>query len=265
VARTDHGKPEFMWHTILFTDGDCWLKPDVIARALLVAEREQADHVTLTPGVTAQTAWAKAWHLAFLISLTNWIAGVNRDGRKSYLGLGAFNLVRALAYRQCGGYQALRLTVLDDVKLGLLLRRAGKRTRAFIGGDDVECHWGATVPAMIKVMEKNYFAAIEYRTSHVMGVTLAGALLWGSAFIGPFTGSLAGGAPAVALGVMGLPAWILARRLGWSMVGAALTPFIFPALLYAIVNSAWVTLRQGGVRWRDTFYSLDTLRRGTLR
>ena len=64
---------------------------------------------------------------------------------------------------------------------------------------------------------------------------------------------------------MGLPAWILARRLGWSMVGAALTPFIFPALLYAIVNSAWVTLRQGGVRWRDTFYSLDTLRRGTLR
>ena len=190
---------------------------------------------------------------------------MNRDGRKSYLGLGAFNLVRALAYRQCGGYQALRLTVLDDVKLGLLLRRAGKRTRAFIGGDDVECHWGATVPAIIKVMEKNYFAAIEYRTSHVMGVTLAGALLWGSAFIGPFTGSLAGGAPAVALGVMGLPAWILARRLGWSMVGAALTPFIFPALLYAIVNSAWVTLRQGGVRWRDTFYSLDTLRRGTLR
>jgi hypothetical protein len=31
------------------------------------------------------------------------------------------------------------------------------------------------------------------------------------------------------------------------------------------VNSAIVTLRQIGVRWRDTFYSLDNLRRGNVR
>jgi hypothetical protein len=31
------------------------------------------------------------------------------------------------------------------VKLGLLLRRAGKRTRGFIDGEDAECHWGTTV------------------------------------------------------------------------------------------------------------------------
>jgi hypothetical protein len=35
-----------------------------------------------------------------------------------------------MVYEQCGGYEALRLTVLDDVKLGLLVRRAGGRTRA---------------------------------------------------------------------------------------------------------------------------------------
>jgi cellulose synthase/poly-beta-1,6-N-acetylglucosamine synthase-like glycosyltransferase len=64
---------------ILFTDADCWLKPDVLARALRVAEREAADHVTLTPGVTAETPAARAWHLAFLTSLAGWIAGVNRD------------------------------------------------------------------------------------------------------------------------------------------------------------------------------------------
>src|SRR6266571_8688262 len=40
---------------ILFTDADCWLKPDVIRRALLVAEREGADHLTLTPGVAPET------------------------------------------------------------------------------------------------------------------------------------------------------------------------------------------------------------------
>src|SRR6266404_6022323 len=30
---------------ILFTDADCWLKPDVIARALRVAAREKVEHV----------------------------------------------------------------------------------------------------------------------------------------------------------------------------------------------------------------------------
>src|SRR6185436_19347390 len=141
---------------ILFTDADCWLKPDVIARALNVAEREGVDHITLTPGVPADGAAVQAWHLAFLLSLADWFAGVNRDRPKRYLGMGAFNLVRASAYRACGGYEALRLTVLDDVRLGLLLRRAGKRTRGFIGGDDTECHWGTTVREMVQVMEKKY-------------------------------------------------------------------------------------------------------------
>ena len=111
---------------ILFTDADCWLKPDVIARALRVADREAADHITLTPGVAAETLGARAWHLAFLTRLASWISGVNRDRPNAYLGIGAFNLVRASAYRECGGYEALRLTILDDVKLGLLLHRAGK-------------------------------------------------------------------------------------------------------------------------------------------
>src|SRR6185436_10465400 len=99
---------------ILFTDADCWMKPDVIARALQVAERDGADHITLTSGLASAGVGLKASHLMFLISLANWFSGVNRNRPKSYLGIGAFNLVRASAYRQCGGYEALRLTVVDD-------------------------------------------------------------------------------------------------------------------------------------------------------
>src|SRR5437762_8983591 len=102
--------------------------------------------------------------------MADWISGVNRDRPERYLGLGAFNLVRQPAYRECGGYEALRLTVLDDVKLGLLLRRAGKRTRAFLGADDVECHWGTSVWSMIMIMEKNYFATLEYRVPLALGL-----------------------------------------------------------------------------------------------
>ncbi len=44
-----------------------------------------------------------------------------------------------------------------------------------------------------------------------------------------------------------------------------MTPLLYPVLFFAIVNSTVVTLRQGGVRWRDTFYALDMLRRDNVR
>jgi glycosyltransferase involved in cell wall biosynthesis len=72
---------------ILFTDADCWLKPDVVARAVCVAEREQADHIALTPGLATSSVGTQAWHLAFLISMANWISGVNRDRLEPISGL----------------------------------------------------------------------------------------------------------------------------------------------------------------------------------
>jgi cellulose synthase/poly-beta-1,6-N-acetylglucosamine synthase-like glycosyltransferase len=250
---------------LLFTDADCWLEPDVMARALRVAERDAADHITLTPGVAPETLSASAWHLVFLAGLANWISGVNRDRPGAHLGIGAFNLVRASAYHVCGGYEALRLTVVDDIKLGLLLHRAGRRTRAFLGGADVDCQWGTTVPRMMKIMEKNYFAAVDYRLARVLGGAIVLMLLFGTSIIGLWTGTVAGVAAGVAPWSLAVPAAIFARRLGWSLGSAAITPLLYPVLFFAVVNSAVVTLRQGGVRWRDTFYSLDALRRGNVR
>jgi hypothetical protein len=40
---------------------------------------------------------------------------------------------------------------------------------------------------------------------------------------------------------------------------------MFPFFLLAVLNSTFVTLRQGGIRWRETFYPLATLRAGGLR
>ncbi len=259
------GASEATGDWILFTDADCWLKPDVIARALRVAERDAADHVTLVSGLDGGSIGLKASHLLFLISLANWISGVNRNRPQSHIGIGAFNLVRATAYRQCGGYEALRLTVVDDVKLGLLLRRAGKRTRAFIGGDDVECHWGTTAWGTVKLMEKNYFAAVDYRT----GLVLAGSgfviLVFTILVLGLVSGTWIGLAAALSPFLVIVPAAVLARRLGWSCRSAFYVPLMFPLFLYSVLNSTFVTLRQGGIRWRETFYPLQTLRAGNMR
>jgi len=250
---------------LLFADADCWLRPDVVSRALDVALRDRVEHVTLTPGVAPRTAAARAWHIAFLISLANWFSGVNRNRPRAYLGMGAFNLVRRDAYDNCGGYKVLRMSVVDDVRLGMLLRRAGCHTRGFIGGDDVECDWGTSVPQMIRIMEKNYFAILEYRTVPALIAGLGGLLFWTAALVAPLTLTRSGLVSGAALLSLWIPAGIVSRRLGWPVAGTLVTPFVYPALFYAILRSTWITLRQGGIRWRETFYPLETLRRERVR
>ena len=160
---------------------------------------------------------------------------------------------------------ALRLTVVDDIKLGLLLRRAGKRTRAFLGVEDVECHWGTTVRSMIKIMEKNYFAAIDFKLWVVVLGTPSVMTVLAVLILGLCSGTTLGLAAGLSPFSLVLPAGILARRLGWAWPCALVVPFMIPVFLYTLLNSTFVTLRQGGVRWRDTFYPLKSLRDGNAR
>ena len=118
---------------------------------------------------------------------------------------------------------------------------------------------------MIEVMEKNYFAAIDYRLPLAILIGIGGPLLWMTALAGPLTGSVAGVGAALALLSLVLPAVLITRRLRWPVRGALVAPFVYPALCYAVLNSALTTIRHGGVRWRDTFYSLKDLRAGTVR
>lgn len=233
---------------ILFTDADCWMTPDLIMRAVRQAKRDGVEHIALAFSPSSPSFSAQAAFVLFLLGTASWMSGANRDRPKSHVGFGAFNLVRAPAYRQCSGHEALRLTVLDDMKLGLLLRRAGKRTRAFLGGADLECHWGTSAWSMVKLLEKNYFAALDYRVGLVAAASLA--FLGASTVIvlGLISETAAGMAAALSPLFMIVPGAVLARRLGWPWSCAALLPLLFPLFQFILLNSTWKTLRQGGIR-----------------
>jgi hypothetical protein len=107
------------------------------------------------------------------------------------------------------------------------------------------------------------------RTFRVGGLVLAGSVFVILAFsiliLGLISGTVAGLAAALSPLSLVLPATILARRLGWSWSPAVYVPFMLPLFLYALLNSAFTTLRRGGIRWRDTFYPLKVLRAGNVR
>lgn len=247
---------------ILFTDGDVWMEPDVLARAVATAHASGADHVVLAPDCPQRTFASRAALAMFSLALLRPMRAANADRRgwRAGVGIGAFNLVRASAWRAIGGHRLLALEVVDDVELGRSLARAGFRTRAFLAVRDVRADWGGTAPLVVRALEKNAFAELGYSSALAFGVVLATLALVALPLHGLASASPAGIASCVAMHTIGVPAWIVARRAGRVEPAAVLAWFGALVLAAATARSAWISLRQGGVRWRGTLHSLTELR-----
>lgn len=265
------GSREARGEWLLFTDADIWLSDEAIARGVAAGVREGVDHICLIPGVDHATTLGKGALMSFSLAWVTHASRVNRDRPRSCVGVGAFNLVRAETYRRFGGHERLRMEVIDDLKLGLLVRASGGRTRVFIGGRDVDADWGASLPGMVRDLEKNYFAVLGFRLWLAALVVLAFACAWLPGALGPILG-LAFGGPALLAGFAAfaglmanaIPTAMLAVRMGWSARHAVLAPLLIAILPVALANSAIRTTLRGGIRWRDHFYPTNALKAGLV-
>ena len=257
---------------ILFTDGDIHLGSDVLARALAHAAKEEADHIVLGPAIDGQSFAARSATAAFGATMLPLLAAANSDFKHGGVGIGAFNLVRRSAWESVGGHQQLKLEVVDDIGLGRLLARAGFRTRAAFAGHEVVADWARTLRGVPRALEKNMFAQMGYSLPKALCFSFAALVYWLAPFAGLAAGLFAEGWTARAGGIAfaamfsTIPASVKGARVtGSGLLPALLSPLFFFALPWAMLNSTFVTLRQGGVRWRDTFHPLAELRAGRLR
>lgn len=245
---------------LLFLDADSWLDPQVVARAIAQAQADEADHLCLVPGLGPCTLVGQAAVSILTLGLLGIALGVNRDWRFSYVGVGAFTLMKRDAYDRIGGHGGVRLQVIEDFSLGYLVRRAGLRSRLYDGIAEVEVRWAHSAPSMMQVLEKNLFAKLGFSKFRAVCNVLLVWAIWALPLSGPFLGSAAGWAALIAMGGSVVPASMVAARHGWSPIAGILAPLTLPLLAVATARSAWITVCQGGVRWRDTFYPLALLR-----
>jgi hypothetical protein len=250
---------------LLFTDADTWLEPFTAARAVRAAERAGVEHVCVIPGFARTSFWGRAALTAFAPALVGLAAMVNLDLPFGFGGVGAFNLIRRDAYERIGGHERLRMEVVDDLKLGRLVRQAGLRTRFFFGARDLEVEWGLTPRGMLKVLRKNHFAGLGYRTGLASAAIVLGTLVWLAGALGWTLGRPAGWAATAAWLLAIVPAWQFCRRHGWGVGPALAAPLASVLMFVSLANSMIATLREGGVRWRETFYPLAELREGVVR
>ncbi len=249
---------------LLFTDADVVFAPDVLRRAIVCAEKTKSDHLVVAPTML-QRRWDEGIVLGFFQAASLWSARPwkipDARAKRDSIGVGAFNMVRREAYEAVGGFPALRMEVLEDIQLGIRLKRAGYTQRMVFGPGMVQVHWASGVNGLLRVMTKNMFSLFRFKP----WLLLAGCAAMFVGFVLPFGWIFAGGALRYA-GVITAAAIVLIYRAygrisGFSAWYAVLFPVGALLMIVALLRSMVMTWRQGGVLWRGTFYSLSELRK----
>jgi hypothetical protein len=75
---------------------------------------------------------------------------------RDHMGVGAFNLVRRPVYDAVGTYRALRMEVIDDMKLGKVIKNAGFAQRNVSGEDLISLHWAKGAFGIANSLTKNF-------------------------------------------------------------------------------------------------------------
>lgn len=248
---------------LLFTDADVVFEPTALARAVGYFEQQRLDHLTIGPE-TRMPSWLLSsfvvlFCILFYLYIRAW--GIRNPKSTAHVGIGAFNLVRADVFRRLGGFQPIAMRPDDDLKLGKLVKSGGCRQDLLAGAGMLSVEWYASVRELAVGFEKNAFAAVDYNLPFVVLYT-SSILLFN---VWPFAAVFLTWGPtrwlyfACALALWSM-AWGCARGIGqpWH------TALGFPVSALLLVLISWrsvlLTYWRGGIRWRDTRYSLAELR-----
>lgn len=248
---------------LLFTDADVLFDPTAIRRTLAEAVATQADHFVTFPTPLVKTA-GEGMMLGFLQVMGLWVTrpwlAANPQATRDAIGIGAFCLVKPEAYQQVGGFEALRLEVLEDVNFARNIKKNRLRQRVAIAPGMVSLHWAAGAMGIVHVMTKNLFAVFNFRLWLMLLAAAGIKLLTLLPFFFLFFHATRLPAVLTLACIAGL--YILSAR------HSRISPWyaiLFPAgavmFLISLLRSTTATLRQGGVIWRGTFYPLTELRK----
>jgi glycosyltransferase involved in cell wall biosynthesis len=252
---------------MLFTDADVRFQPDALRRAVTMEKALQLDHLTLLVDMDMTGFWETVLMTFFGLAfhLGNLPYSVSNPNSRMYVGVGAFQLLARAAYEKSGTHRRLAMEVIDDMKLAKLVKQAGFRSAVGVAEAAVVVRWQAGLGNLLRGTTKNFFAAFGYRlwfavlgvaAMLAMNVLPFAGLAFGSGWVRVFS------AIAVAIALCFHVGIDIAMRV--SPLYALTHPLGALFFCYMVARSTAVTLWQGGITWRGTFYRLEELKRGVV-
>ncbi len=252
---------------LLFTDADVSFHRETLRRCATLNRALDLDHLVLFIGMRMIGFWEKVLISFFGMSFNLAIQPhqVRNPRSRAYVGVGAFQMVKRSAYEACGMHKRLALEVLDDVKLGKIIKLGRFRSAVAIAKDAVSVRWHTGFGNLVRGVEKNFFAGAQYKIGQVLLQVFALLVFnvapsLGIVFAHGWTRVFAALAFLVPVGFLTGVDMVM----GISPLYALTLPLAALVFTYMLLRSTFVTLKQGGIYWRGTFYSLEVLRRSNV-
>jgi glycosyltransferase involved in cell wall biosynthesis len=270
------GKPHAMWTAtkqatgdwLLFTDADVVFRPDSLRRAMAYVAESNADHLVMFPThidwSISKKIMLAGFNMLFLFGHRPWKTADPRS--RDHMGVGAFNLVKRNVYDAVGGFENLRMEIIEDMRLGKLIKDAGYAQRNVFGHDLLLLPWGSGALGISRNLTKNFFAVVHFSVPRALGACFL--LMFFN--ITPFVMIwLAPGWAKIGFAAALLSILCLYIGMSWH---TPIWPYYFVfhpistgLIVYTMFVSMAHTLSNDGVVWRGTHYSLAELRRGLVK
>lgn len=225
---------------LLFADADVLYDPRALPEIVSFFESARLDFLFVLPRIEAVGFWENVLMPNLLVTFFGGPAFLipSPDARWIAAGGGAGNLVRRAAYEAAGGHEALRDSVIDDVRLGYLLKGAGYRIAAVRADDRVRVRMYRGLREVFDGFTKNAAYIFQGAVGWVLFALTAATLLLAILPAAVLPAALAGAAipegdlllAAAALGLVVVFRLILA---------AALSDPFWPAFTHPIMAAVW--------------------------
>jgi glycosyltransferase involved in cell wall biosynthesis len=247
----------------LFTDADVVMEQSTVSKAVGYMIDHQVDHIAIAPEVRMPgfllEMFAATFGIFFSLYTRPWKAKRPKSSR--YVGIGAFNLVRADVYRAVGTHQAIAMRPDDDLRLGKLIKMRGYRQEPLFGKHLLHVEWYSSLRELINGLMKNAFAGVDYSIFKVVAASIALFTFNVWPFMGMFlTHGVAQFINFIIVGLIFFLCWDTAQFHGfkrWSGIGF---PIVTLLGIYIMWRAMLTTMFNNGIDWRGTHYSLAELK-----
>ena len=252
---------------VLLTDADIFFEKTALKRAVSYMTTQGLDHLAIAPDLNMPgpllRSFTVMFYIFFFIFTQAWKASDPKS--RASIGIGAFGLFRRQSLMDVGGLTKIPLRPDDDLMLGRLIKRHGFRQSILDGAGMISVPWYSSTSELITGLEKNSFAALNYRPDLVLGSLVFQFLM----IVWPFLALLFTHGYAWWLNLItvmllvGMPSYLgIKLRYGWysGLYFPVCTVLFGYIQLRAMLLCFWI----GGIRWRDTFYPLQALKKNML-
>ncbi len=251
---------------ILFSDADVHLGKDTLKKAVTHCESNRVEFLTLVPHILAYGFGIQSCMAQFLSS-GSMAVDIRKIQSKDYMeaiGCGAFNFVNRASFDKTRGLEWLKMEVIDDGGFAFMMKDSGANCDLLSGLGEVKIEWYPTVTAYIRGLEKNAFSIFQYNYFFLslftffiyfwlIGIYLIPFVHWSTTSLVILAASFL----CYQLSNVGM----FKKCCDFPIYVSLCLPIAQVLSVFTVWRGAVLCFFRGGIYWRQTFYSLQNLKK----